>query len=88
MQRLEVFPPGEVEMVIAPFTSDRQIQLITARPLERPAIGLNRPLQEVERVESSYLLVVDMHHAHKARSSHKTKQSRSKLAQDLDKTRV
>src|SRR6266568_2145442 len=50
MQRLEVFAPGETEMIIAPAASDREIDLVACRTFERPAIVLHRLLQHVERM--------------------------------------
>src|SRR5215467_2210626 len=50
MQGLELVPPGEAEMVVAPAAANRQVDLVLARTLEGPTILLNGMLKHVERV--------------------------------------
>src|SRR5690242_18510760 len=75
-------------MMVAPLAGHRQVQLIPPRPLKSPAIGLHRAFQQIQGVQGIERLVVQMGDGHWRNSSHKTKQLRSKLAQDLEKTRV
>src|SRR5690242_161708 len=83
MQRLQVVAPGEAEMMIAPLARHGKIELVPAGALERPAIVLDRLLQHVDgmRDEGVFFLVNNGHGG--SRPKHKTKQLRSKLAQDF-----
>jgi hypothetical protein len=50
--------------------SSRQVEFVAPGPFKGPAIGLDRPLQQVQRVQGAHRFVVEMHDTHKARSSH------------------
>ena len=71
--------------MVAPVARHRQVQLVAAGALERPAIVLHRALQHVEGMgrEAEFVLVGDGHAGTLDSAKHKTKQLRPKLAQDF-----
>jgi hypothetical protein len=82
VQRFQVVAPGEAEMMVAPFARDGKVEFVPAGTLERPAIIFHRPLQHIDGMRCQGELVL-MNYCHARGSSHKTKQLRTKLAQDF-----
>ncbi len=90
VQRLEVFAPGEAEMMVAPLAGDRRDSARPAPTARRPSHWLPPSAPKVERMQNA-LGFIDMGKLMRPDfldPRHKTKQLRTKLAQDFDKTRV
>src|SRR5262252_6024305 len=50
VQRLELIPPGEAKMIVAPAAADGEVYLVLPGAFKRPAILFDGMLEHVERV--------------------------------------
>src|SRR6266436_4345974 len=50
VQRLQLFPPREAKVVIAPAAGDREVDLVSPGALERPTVVLDGAFEHVERM--------------------------------------